>query len=151
MLSVFLLSYYFFIVALLITGCGMQQKEISKILMSELKTYEFYEYTSDVPMKYYIDSQKELEKFYSLYAGFKKMNIDKDTFNDNKVFIQVIQESSGDINLDLVDVTFDNNIINFIIESEGLGMTEDIACWYLVAIIPNEKLKGVQLDDWSKP
>lgn len=135
----------------IIPGCGSKQNNSSEIITYELQTHEYYEHLNNIPTKYYIDSQKELNEFYSLYENFEEMDINKYVFSNNKIFIQVIQESSGDINLDLIDVTFDNRVINFVIQRNGLGITEDMACWYLVAIIPNEKLNGIEFGDWLKP
>ena len=135
----------------IITGCGSMQNNSLEIIMYELQTHEYYEHLNNVPTKYYIDSQKELNNFYTLYEDFEKMNINKDTFSNNKIFIQVIQENSGDINIDLIDVIFDNKAINFVVQREGLGVTDDMACWYLVAIIPNEKLDGIKFNEWIKP
>ena len=120
-----------------------------EIIKYELKTSN---YVSSVPkdVKYIIQSESELNKFYSIYS--KELNIDTSYLKDNSIFIQVKQVGSGSTKIKLKEVTLDNNKVNFItsIKSPQTG-TNDMACWYLVAIIPNKKLTNININDWNKP
>ncbi len=119
------------------------------IIKYELQTHEYF---SDVPNvnKYFIDSESELNKFYNIYSD--ELNINKDYLKNNSIFIQVSQVSSGSITMKLSSVTFDNNTVNFIVneDSPEIG-TDDMAFWYLVAIIPNAQLNNLNLSNWNKP
>lgn len=120
-----------------------------EIIKYELRTSN---YVSSVPkdIKYIIQSESELNKFYSIHS--KELNIDKSHLKDNSIFIQVKQLGSGSATIKLKDVTLDNNKVNFItdINSPQTG-TSDMAYWYLVAIIPNQKLININTSEWNKP
>ena len=133
------------------TTGGNQGKDVNNadIIKYELQTHEYF---SDMPnvYKYYIDSENELNKFYSIYSD--KLDINKEYLKNNSIFIQVEQVGSGSIQMKLSSVTFDNNTVNFIIakDSPEIG-TMDMAFWYFVAIIPNNQLKNLNLSNWNKP
>lgn len=127
-----------------------QQKETNDdIIKYELQTHEYF---SDVPdvYNYFIDSESELNVFYNIYSD--NLNINKNYLKNNSIFIQVSQASSGSTMMKLSSVTFDNNTVNFIVDksSPKIG-TDDMAFWYLVAIIPKEQLNNLNLSDWNKP
>lgn len=126
-----------------------QNEDNNEIIEYELQTHEYF---SDAPNvdKYFIDSENELNKFYSIYSD--KLDINKDYLKNNSIFIQVKQVSSGSIQMKLSSVSLDNNTVNFIIDrnSSQIG-TDDMAFWYFVAIIPNNKLNNLNLNNWSKP
>lgn len=119
------------------------------IIKYELQTSEYF---SDIPdkNKYFIDSVDELNNFYSIYSDV--LDIDKNYLENNSIFIQVEEVSTGSVTMELSSVTFENNTVNFIVNKDypEIG-TDDMAFWYLVAIIPNDKLSGLKLDDWKKP
>ncbi len=119
------------------------------IIKYELQTHEYFDKTQNTN-KYFIDSEQELNNFYSIYSNM--LNINKDYLNDNSIFIQVKQVESGSVKLKLSSVSFDNNTVNFIIDENlpEIG-TMDMAFWYFVAIIPNEKLNNLNIDNWRKP
>lgn len=126
-----------------------QDENNNEIIKYELQTHEYF---SDAPNtnKYFIDSENELNKFYSIYSD--ELAINKDYLKNNSIFIQVEQVGSGSIQMKLSSVAFDNNTVNFIIDknSPEIG-TMDMAFWYLVAIIPNNQLNNLNLSNWSKP
>ena len=146
------LIYFTFIIiiAFLITGCLFKNDNNKDIIMYELQTHEYFNYLHNIQNKYYIDSEKELDIFYSLFSDAIK--IDKNYFKENTVFVHVIEVGSGSDRIKLKDVNFKNNTVNF---STKVDITEvgtaDMACWYLVAIIPNSKLDGISYEGWSKP
>lgn len=129
-----------------------QQKEKQtndNIIKYELQTNEYFSNKPDVN-NYYIDSESELNEFYNIYSD--RLNINKDYLKNNSIFIEVSQVGSGSIQEKLSSVTFDNNTVNFIVDtySPEIG-TMNMAFWYLVAIIPNEQLNNLNLSNWSKP
>ncbi len=99
--------------------------------------------------QYKITTKEELEKFFELYEGFE-LSKEYDLSN-NTIFIQTQVEGSGSI-----DVKFDGVNINKKVEFDinivapEIG-TADMAYWYLVAIIPNNELNGVDVSDWKSP
>ena len=119
----------------------------TEITTKAIQTHEYY---SDLEQtKYVIDSKDELEVFESKFEG--KLKLDKTNFSKNKVFIQIEEASSSGIKKEIADAIVDDNIV-FVIKSESEGsMTDDMALWYYVAIIPNSKLDGVNYDDYYKP
>lgn len=136
---------------LFVTQNNEKDKTISDagIIKYELQTTEYFDETSDTN-KYYINTANELDKFYSLYSN--TINIDRDKLEDNSVFIQIEPVGSSNIKMELSSVTFDNNTVNFNIkETRPETDTMDMALWYLIAIIPNEKLSDLDLDEWKKP
>lgn len=54
--------------------------------------------------------------------------------------------------MELSFVTFENNTVNFVVNEDypEIG-TNDMAFWYLVAIIPNDKLFALKFDEWKRP
>lgn len=126
-----------------------QNKNNDEIIKYEFKSHEYFSNYLDTN-KYFIDSENELNKFYSIYSD--KLDIDKDYLKNNSIFIQVEQVGSGSIQMKLSSVTFDNNTVNFIVDKNypEIG-TADMAFWYLVAIIPNNQLNNLNLNNWSKP
>lgn len=119
------------------------------IIKYELKVSEYFANKPNIN-KYFIDSETELNKFYSIYSD--ELNINTEYLKDNSIFIQVDEVSSGSIQKKLSSVTFDNNMVNFIIDTNSPEiLTTDMAFWYFVAIIPNEQLKNLDLSNWSKP
>lgn len=115
----------------------------------ELQTHEYF---ASLPStdSYIIDSKAELHKFYAIYS--EALNVKEDDLKDNTYFIKVASVSSGSIKMKLSDVNLDNNKVNFIIDKETPEIgTDDMAFWYFVAIIPNSKLKNLDLSEWHKP
>ena len=120
----------------------------NKITFYELKTHEYFSVVNNG--KYYIDSKEELKKFYSLYSD--KISIDEGKLSDNTFFIETIKVPSGSISIKLNDVNLNNNKVNFVIDKNTPEIgTDDMAFWYLVAIIPNDMLKNINISEWEKP
>ncbi len=119
------------------------------IIKYELQTSEYFEGTIDTK-KYIIDSASELNAFYNIYSD--KLNLDTNYLDNNIIFIQVEQESSGSVEKKLVDVLIYDDDIYFKIKSNEPEIgTCDMAFWYYVAIIPKDKLKNLNLNSWIKP
>ena len=126
------------------------KKEINdnKITFYELQTNEYFPDINNG--KYYINSLDELKKFYSLYSDI--LNINVNYLKDNSLFINTIEVGSGSISIKLKDVNLDNNKVNFVINRNTPEVgTDDMAFWYLVAIIPNDMLENIDISDWFKP
>lgn len=93
-----------------------QQKETNdNIIKYELQTPEYFDNKPDIN-NYFIDSESELNEFYNIYSD--RLNIDKDYLKNNSIFIQVSQVGSGSIQKKLSSVTFDNNTVNFIVDTD---------------------------------
>ena len=122
---------------------------IKDITMYELQTSEYFRYTPD-SYKYKITNEKELEDFYSLFSN--RINIDVNKLKGHTIFIETRVAGSGSIKHKLEKVTYDNNTVNFVIKTNSPQIgTCDMAFWYFVAIIPNDNIKNLKLDDWSTP
>lgn len=119
------------------------------IIKYELQTSEYFR---DIPdnNKYFIDSIDELNNFYSIYSDV--LDIDKNYLRDNSIFIQVEEVPTGSVSMELSSVTLEDNTVNFNIKKDNVEIgTNDMAFWYFVAIIPNDKLSNLKFDDWKKP
>ena len=119
------------------------------IIRYELKTSEYF---NDIPDndKYFIDSVDELNEFYSIYSNV--LDIDSNYLKDNSIFIQVKEVGTGGAKIKLSSVTFENSTVNFNIDEDYPEIsTNDMAFWYLVAIIPNDKLSALKFDEWKRP
>lgn len=120
-----------------------------KIEKYEIKTYEYFNNGVETT-QFYIDSIEELEIFYSLYSN--ELNIDKTKLQNYKIFIKVEAVSSGSIEMKLADVLLKENKLNFEIEKKEPEIgTSEMAFWYFVAMIPNQKVKELDISDWEKP
>ena len=139
---------------MIITYIVLNKKDVKYNLNDNIIKYELQtsENFIDIPNtnKYFIDSVAELNKFYSIYSDV--LDIDKNYLENNSIFIQVELASSGSITMELSSVTFENNTVNFVVNEDypEIG-TNDMAFWYLVAIIPNDKLSALKFDEWKRP
>ena len=139
------------ILVLLITGCTFKKNK--NIIMYELKTSHYFNLNQN---KFFINSEEELNKFYSLFSNrldiSSQLNINKEYLKNNTIFIQVSEVNSGSISMKLKNVTFENSKVNFsVTKNIPEKGTQDMACWFLVAIIPNQKLQNIKFDGWIKP
>mgnify|MGYP000006630967 CR=1 FL=1 len=99
--------------------------------------------------KYRITHKDELKMFYTLYNGFK-LSKDYD-LSKNTIFIQTQAYGSGSISVDFKGVSINKEVkFNVSTNSPEIG-TMDMAYWYLVAIVPNAKLNGVNVNEWKSP
>ncbi len=96
-----------------------------------------------------ITSQEALDVFCTLYKGFKISN--HYDLSQNTMFVETLAFGSGSIRVNFNEVRINKNV-EFIVKVDYPEMgTADMAYWYLVAIVPNEKLKGVNVDTWKSP
>ena len=105
-----------------------------------------------------INSMNEYYTFGKIYSKSvenylkEQVNIDNNTFKDYTLFIQVNVVSSGSIKIEFKDVSFKDNAIVFETDMNRPQFgTADMATWYLIALIPNDKLKGIDTKGWSVP
>lgn len=123
-----------------------ENKDIIKIAK---QTHQYFD-DENLKSNYYINSVDELNAFYSLYKT--DLDIDKDYLKNYSIFIETVQVGSGSINIKLTDVNFDNNRINFVTKYDVPEVgTMDMSFWYLIAIIPNDSLNGIDISEWVKP
>ena len=126
-----------------------KKNNLNEITKYEIKTNEYFSEDLDTG-KYVISSAEELDKFYKLYSSI--LNINEEYLGNNSIFVQTEKVGSSSTQLKLSAVTFENNNVNFVVERKNSEIgTTDMAFWYLVAIIPNEKLTNLNLDGWKKP
>ncbi len=158
----------FIIAVLLVASIGVgigyflydQKKEDEIQVESRLSTYGFqtHEYYENEDNQYYINSVTELSIFRNMYSDslydYLKENdeLDDTFFKYHSLFILVKGVSSGSTTLAINDVYFENNKLQFETDWDTPEVgTMDMATWYLTAIITNDKLKGIDLSDWTKP
>ncbi|MCR5573107.1 MAG: hypothetical protein K6F57_05060 [Candidatus Saccharibacteria bacterium] len=130
------------------------RKNNTPIVYEDVIKYEVqtHEYFPDAPRdnKYHINSQDELNEFYSIYSD--ELAIDTTYLEQNDILIQVQSEGPGSIQHKLEQVVIQNKKLSFQISTitPEIG-TADMAFWYYVAIIPKDKLSNVNLNDWKTP
>ncbi len=122
---------------------------IKDFAMEEIKTSKYAEGLYD--KQYIIDSNEEIHAFNNLYKD-DSLNKYLNKLNKVSLFVLVKYESSGSNKIKLEGVTFENNKLDIVYEelSQEIG-TDDIATWYLVVLIPNDRLEGLDLSNWEKP
>lgn len=100
--------------------------------------------------KFYIDSIAELAKFYSIFGTDLKIN--PKYVVGNTVFVQLKTYGVLRDSVKIKEVSLDNNRVEIVEDRDEteVGLTVQ-SPWYLVAIVPDNKLEGVNLDDWVKP
>lgn len=114
-----------------------------------IKTGDGFNYLLSNTM-YKITNEDELEMFYKLYDGFSLSKDDYD-LSQNTIFIEPRIYGSGSISVDFKGVSI-NEKVNFEVRENRPSVgTCDVAFWYLVAIIPNTKLNGVDVTEWKSP
>ena len=129
-----------------VTGCDNKKKV--GVEKYAIQTHNYFNLRSYAD-KYYIENEEDLERFAAVFTD--ELNEYRDKLDGNTMFVQLIQKNSGSIQVELKDVNFDNNKVNFVVKTidpKGAG-TDDMALWYLVAIIPNTELEGLDLTDWA--
>ena len=118
----------------------------------EIKSYaiQTHEYFADLTvLKYVISSKEELKVFNSKFDV--DLKLDKNVLEDSKVFVELEVVSSGGIQKEVTEVLIDDSI-NFLIKTDSEGaMTDDMALWYYVAVIPNSKLESINYAAWQNP
>ncbi len=123
-----------------------EEKEV-EIKKYAIQTHEYFSNLED--NKFVITSLEELKKFNLKFEV--DLKLDKDVFKNNKVFVELEEVSSSGIKKEISDLLIDDSII-FVIKTDAEGaLTEDMALWYYVAIIPNDSLSGVNYSEWLNP
>ncbi len=124
------------------------KKPTSEIVVTELKSSKMFNETI-ANNKFKIINNGELEVFKSLYKDF---DIDEVDLKNNTIFIETRIETSSSAELVLEKVNIDG-IVEFNIKAnkpKEEGLTE-MAYWYFIAIIPNQKLKNINTEEWKSP
>ena len=125
-----------------------EEKKPLDIRYYELQTHEYFE-NSPEETKYMINSVDELNIFYYLFSDV--LNIKEKELLDCTMFVEVRQVGSGSIKYKVLDVNVSGKINFLIKEDEPEIGTEDMAFWYLVAFIPNDRLVDVDTREWILP
>lgn len=129
------------------------KKEITIVTKIEVESHE---YRSDIPtaVEYYIDSTEELNKFYELFSSEElKGKINEEYLKDNSIFIHFENESLYSTKLTIDKVIKNYNTVKLVINRhDSSGIQAQVAgSWYLMAIVPKEELKSLDLSKWTKP
>ena len=125
-----------------------EEKKTLEVVSYELQTHEYFENKPE-ENKYMINTVEELNKFYYLYSDV--LNIKEKELKDYTMFVEVREESSGSVENKLKSVSIGKKV-TFVIDTKSPEVgTDDMAFWYFVAMIPNERLVDVDLSDWSIP
>jgi len=122
---------------------------IKGIKFYERQTHQYYDSQNYSKAHYMIDSKEEFKVFKKRYDDpiKEKMNFDKDI-----LFIQTIPTRSSSIKMKLKRVGIKDEKLVFRIKTKSpKNQTDDIAFWYFVAVIPKDKLKGIDLSNWQHP
>lgn len=121
----------------------------SSIEFFSLKTHAGFN-ESFMNSKFKITSKQEFDTFQSLYGGFELSN--QYDLSRNTIFIQTESCGSGSINIKFKKVKITKDDVEFIYSSNNPQTgTMDMAYWYFVAIIPNTKLEGINIENWKSP
>ena len=149
------------IAILILTGCTKkeenkvepektEEQEIKRIDKKEIKLSSVEHNWSGDNLKYMINSEEELEIFYKYYS--KELKQLKGKFDGYTLFVELSAQGSGSTELKINEISFENKTVEFIIEKNvpGIGTT-DMAYWFLVGIIPNEQLEGIDTSNWQIP
>ena len=142
---------------LLLTGCRAVANK-TEYIKATYKKSSVTGYFED-NLKFYIDSERELDIFNHEYSSDKSNNSKfteieqfRNKLGDNTIFVELFEESSGGIELNFKAIDFKDNKISFVIEREVPEVsTTDMAYWFIVAVIPNKELQGMNLSDWYTP
>ena len=131
------------------TGCNKKKENKSNdIVKDAIQTHEYFD-DKGYGDKFIIENEGDFDKFTSVFSD--DIEEYRDKLNGNTIFVMLVEKGSGSIQLELKDVNFDGNTVNFVVNTinpSGAG-TDDMALWYLVAVVPNEKLEGLDLSDWT--
>ena len=123
-------------------------EEMKDIKYYEKQTHQYYDKKGFADNTFLIDSEKEYNIFKKQYDTpiDEKVNFEKDL-----LFIQVKPASSGSIMMKLKKVVIKKDQIVFQIkEKTPKKVTDDIAFWYFVAVIPRDKAAQYDLSNWHK-
>ena len=128
-------------------------KNINEKEFGDIKTYAIKtrsRFNEDVDFsQYVIQNETELDAFLNLYKGAKNSIIETD-FNENVIFIKTLVRNSGGTIVQLDNINIDNGV-EFEISNPIIGVTDDVTYWYIEAIIPRDRVYGINVDDWVSP
>lgn len=130
-----------------VVNCGETNNKNS-VVTYEIQTHEYFSEKRE-DSRYIIDNEDELDAFYKVYSN--EINVDRNLLTNNIIFVDVREVSSGSISMKLTSVSLINNRVKFNVKmvTPEIG-TADMACWYLIAIIPKDEIEGFNLDDWNR-
>lgn len=100
--------------------------------------------------KFKITSKEEIRAFNEIYQG-AKINNTYD-FSNTTVFIQTQVLSTGAAKIKINDFII-NDTVKFDYETDVPkgNTTQEMAYWYLIAVVPNTKLVSAETGDWISP
>ena len=124
-----------------------QSKQFGK---NTIEKYTFHVENRYTQGKYYIETEEELNYFYSLYTS--EINIKKEELNSQTLFIEV---ESGKDNKEriLTEVKINQNQIEFVIDRKDTPTNdkENNSTWFIIAYVPKSIAQNVDKKDYKKP
>lgn len=127
----------------------------SKIKGTTIKTIAKKEISTDNSLdevknkKYKITNKEELDVFKKRYSF---LGLDKYYKKNSTIFIETRPESSVSIDLELRKVVNYDGKLEFVVykRSEEV-ILPTMNYWFLIAVVSNDELKNIDLDDWKSP
>ena len=122
-----------------IYGAKLYEKQVKQEFTNASYAYNNYKITSE----------KEYKIFNEMYSNplKEKINYKKDT-----LFVQTYSINASGIKMKLDKAVVKDKKLEFKIKEDAVNATPTkVVTWYFVAVIPNNKLKGVNLSNWYKP
>ncbi len=130
-----------------LTGCV--EEEDSKYFTKTIKLsyIGFNEIKYD---KLYINNVSELNTFSGYFTN--DLNQYENELSDKSLFVQVVQKEPGGARIIYDGVSLDNNKLSFLYQVyEPDTGTNNMEYYYLIALIPNEDLNGIDISEWRLP
>ena len=98
---------------------------------------------------YYIDTEEELNYFYSLYTS--ELKLPKEELSNHTFFIKV-EKGTDKTEKKITEVKTDQNQIEFIVtEKNNETEKEQEITWFLIAIVPNTIANKMDKTNYKKP
>ena len=98
---------------------------------------------------YYIDTEEELNYFYSLYTS--ELKLPKEELGQHTFFIKV-EKDTEKIEKKIQEIKTDHNQIEFVVETTEIASAKDnVRTWFLIAIVPNSVVQKIEKTNYKKP
>ena len=100
---------------------------------------------------YIIDSEEELDAFYTIYSNDGIIDRDK-LDGSNTAFVKIIQSPDNGVSYNISDIKYMSEYIDLDVSEEGnYNPSSKMVLWYLVAIVPSDKISEQKLNLWNRP
>ena len=126
-----------------------KESKIYGVKLYEKKVKQEFNNASYAYNTYKIDSEKEYKIFNQMYSNplDEKINYKKKT-----LFVQTHSINASGVKMKLDKVVVKEKKLEFKIDEDDTNITPtEVVTWYFVAVIPNDKLEGLNLNNWTSP